>query len=181
MPQTKWTNKDGLNVRFGRKDSVEENAVPATTVTAGTVQELTLYINATQLVSVANTRPDERGAVLPAGAIIEGVFFNVDEAFATSTSSAFALGTYTTTAGATDGSGADSDGLGACATANVATVFALGANPRVLPVAGSTTNLTGAQVGTKLSAKMYVAAAATTGSFTAGKAKVVIRYSVPTA
>ena len=179
MPQTKWVNKDGLVVRFGAKDVVEENAVPAQARTAGQEQEVAFYITGTSLAVTGSTVPDERSAMLPAGATIQGVYLQVDEAFAVASSAAFALGTWTT-AGTTNTGGADSDGLFTVATANVAAILDADLTPRVLPVAGSTPNASGALVGTRLSANFYVAASATTGSFTAGKARVVIRYSVPT-
>lgn len=177
MSQEKWVNLDGLAVRFGRKFEDEENAVPAQAVTAGTLQEVVMRIpDATRLgttATFANSGLDERGVKLPNGAVIESALVYVDDAFTTGTSAALNVGTYRVDGSATNGGSAN--GLVAAAAAGTLT-----AGARVVGA--------GTQVGGKLAVTapagrdddgLFVAAVASTGSFTAGSGRVVITYRVP--
>jgi hypothetical protein len=176
--QEKWVNQDGLVVRFGPKFPAEENAVPAQAVTAGTLQEVVFNIpDATRLATTAtfaNGGLDERGVKLPNGAVIESAIFYGEVSFTTGSSATLNVGTYRVDGTVTNGG--DADGLFAAAALNTLE-------------AGDRTVGAGAQIGATLAITaptgrdddgVFVAATTSTGTFTAGKGRIVITYRVPT-
>jgi len=179
MAQTKWTNADGLNVRFGAKDFKEENAVPAQAVTSGTLQEVVYYItDATRLettATFANGNLDERGVKLPNGAVIESAILYVDTAFTSGGSATLDIGTYRV-----DGTTATGGAL-AAGLVSARAVASLTAGSRF---AGTGTHINAKLAVTAPTGRsdtgLFVAAKYNTAAFTAGTARVVITYRVPT-
>lgn len=167
-----WKNSDGLFVRFGRDVGKREAAsgtgagVQRGSVvrTAGNIIELTFEVDlqgAARTTFTADRNNDGTldgfilglDTPLPSGAKILSVDTVALETPAGGTT--WALGTYQV-----DGTAIDADGLTA------ASAVAQGAD--------------GAQVGTVLSQDAYVAAA-TVGTYTAGKLQVIVRAIVPAA
>lgn len=152
-----WTNADGLTVSFGPIDVLKN--IPGVVNTEAFGDTMVAEIDAA---TVTTSLPAnyESGAYIPAGALVESVEVVVDEAFDSAGDLAtLSVGTYDE-----DGVVVDADGLVA---AEAEASFTAGA-----VVAGA-----GAQVGTVVSENLYVGLIYGTEAFTAGSARLVIKYS----
>jgi hypothetical protein len=160
-----WQNDDGLTVRFGQDQARETKSLMAKTMSVGPVNYMVVDINYDDLPTFTtdlnndgtNNGFSDQDAYIPAGSWIKSATFIVETAFAGGTS--YDVGTYTQAGAAIDADGIEDDLLTAELAANEAHV----AN--------------GAQVGATVlvTSDAYLVVAAT-GTFTAGKAKLVIEY-----
>lgn len=156
MRQSTWINKDGISVGFGPRDT--RNIEAGSIEVKGQVRQLEqdIYWN------VANTGASARKAVIPAGAIIKSATLITNEAFAGGTS--LSVGTI------------KADGTGAAATALVTATEGAIANL----TAGNVVAGAGALVG-KATANPVQVTYTLTGTFSAGKATLLIEYIHPAA
>lgn len=151
-----WFNKDGLYIKFGRERGVRGNAGGVTTDTTKVnefVAILTLTGAAgTRYTTDRNNDGTVDGFALGADTVLPSgaKILSVDTITVETPAGGtnYAVGTYQV-----DGTADDADGL----------LTTLGA--------------AGAQVGTALTADRYVTAV-TTGTYTAGKIKVIVRYLI---
>lgn len=161
MSRTIWRNSDGLKVKFGSSTKPYADNVGA--FSAGPVEEvLVVDFDYTDLPS-KNTN-DTDAAKIPAGSMITGGYLLVDQAWVGGTSLAIGLVR-------SDGSTAiDADGL--VTDAGVGAVAALTAGlVTVCDGALASNDVIGANDG-------YIYATAT-GTFTAGSARLVVKYIPP--
>lgn len=161
-----WYNSDGLLVRFGQDQARETQSIMAEPRTAGALKHMVVDINFDDLPTFTTDSNNDgtknkfsgQDNFIPAGSYITRAMLVVETAFADGTS--YDIGLYDE-----DGSAIDADGIDAAvATADLA------ANKAVL--------CDGALVGgtaTIGAANGYLVVAAT-GTFTAGKMKLVIEY-----
>lgn len=156
MRQATWTNKDGLSVGFGPRDT--RNIEAGSVEVKGQVRQLEQDI----FWNVANTGASARKAVIPAGAIIKSATLITDEAFVGGT--AVSVGTIKT------------DGTGAAATAVVTATEGAIANL----TAGNVVVGAGALIGAATANPVQITYTLT-GTFTAGKATLLIEYIHPAA
>lgn len=165
-----WTNADGLQVRTGLERSGALRNKFKTVHTDGVRKEFyakITYNNLPGFDADANNDGtldsfDKNNEFIPVKAYIESAKLLVTTAFTTSTSAALQIGTYQA-----DGTVIDADGIDVAIAAGTLLVNAV-------------INCDGAQVGTIMPTyKTYLRAYATTGSFTAGEATLVLTYVVP--
>jgi|SRR5690606_29331702 len=157
---TYWTNEDGLTIGYGRRTS--EYGTAAKVSKGGEYEELVLEFLGTELADAAAPANFKQGAMLPAGTYIVSALLLVDTSFASDGGTAtLDIGTFDV-----DGAAIDIDGL--VAAAAEATLVA-GAD-----IAGA-----GDQVGATLTEDAYLAATYGTEAFTAGKARLIVRYILP--
>lgn len=165
-----WTNADGLQVRTGLERSGATRAKFKTVHTDGVRKEFyakLTYNNLPGFDADANNDGtldsfDKNNECIPAGALIESAKLIVTTAFTTGTSAALQIGTYQA-----DGTAIDADGIDVAIAAASLT-------------ANAVITCDGAQVGALVgSNKAYLRAYATTGSFTAGVATLVVTYILP--
>lgn len=159
-----WSNPDGLVVGFGPRDS-EDASASAPSVT-GAESEVFVDLDLTALGATAAAQDVANSAIIPAGAVVTDVAVWVDTAAAGT--GTLDIGSYN----AASGAAVDENGFLAAATV-AALVEGADAN-----AAGT---YDGALVGTKLAASVKVGASYNTSAFTAGKARVVIKYVGPQA
>jgi hypothetical protein len=160
-----WTNDDGLQVRFGQDQARETKSLMAPAWNVGPVKYMVVDVNYDDLPTfTADLNNDgtlngfsDQDAYIPAGSWIKSATFIVETAFAGGTS--YDVGTYDLAGSAIDADGIEDDLLLAELAANEAHVC------------------NGAQVGATVlvTSDAYLVIAAT-GTFTAGKAKLVIEY-----
>jgi hypothetical protein len=160
-----WQNDDGLTVRFGQDQARETKSLLAKTVTYGPVGYMVADINFDDLPTFTtdlnndgtNNGFSDQDAYIPSGSYITRAWIIVETAFASGTS--YDIGLYNQA-----GSVIDADGIDAAVA-----VADMGANEAV--------DCDGQLVGTQdlLTADAYLVVAAT-GTYTAGKAKLVIEY-----
>jgi hypothetical protein len=158
-----WTNQDGLVVGFGQRD-VSENSAKKIAV-EGAVEELVLDLNdAVELEDTQDVSGNAivNGAEIPAGSLIVSATLVVTEAFASGGAAVLDVGTYN----ADTGAAVDDDGL-----IEAAALGALGADAVVTGAGG--------QVGAVVGERVKVAATFDAAAYTAGKARVVIKYQPP--
>lgn len=154
MRKTTWTNADGLVIGFGTQDTVTLEA--GEIHTKGRVRQVEMEIYHDQDV----TDESVFNCVIPAGALIRSANMVVSEAFAGGTSvSVGVIGT--------DGNNADADAL--IAATNTASLTANA------DITGA-----GAQVGNVLANDVNITYA-TAGSFTAGRATLLVEYVIASA
>lgn len=163
---TTWTNEDGLQVPFGQDQARETKSIMAEPVTNGPLKYMVVDINYNDLPTFTadlnndgtNEAFDDNDGYIPAGSFITDAYLIVETAFAGGTS--YNIGTYNKAGSAIDADGIDA----AVATAALAANLAVVCN--------------GAQVRTTtlITADAYLVVAAT-GTFTAGKAKLIIEYA----
>lgn len=151
-----WVNADGLRVGFGTANT--RNELAGGVETKGRVRQMEMKIFFDKDVTDA----DVRNAVIPAGAIVLSAKTIVREAFVGGT--AVTVGTVTT-----DGVTSDADAL---ITATAGAVANLTANAVI--------EADGALAG-EATASAVNLTYATTGSFTAGEAVVLVEYVMPAA
>ena len=156
MRSNYWTNADGLKVGFGTADT--RNEMAGGVETKGRVRQLEMKVYYDKDI----TEADVRASVIPAGATVLSAKTAVTTAFAGGT--AITLGTI-----GTDGTGADAD---AVITATEGAVANL--------TEGAVVEGAGTLIGTTTSADVNLTYA-TTGSFTAGEATVIVEYIMPAA
>jgi len=160
--EEKWQNQDGLCVGFGTR-KVASNEAQKIAV-EGAVEELVLNINeAVELDDVQDVTDDAvvHGSEIPAGSLIVSATLVVTEAFTSGGAAVLDIGTYDP-----DGVAIDDDSLFAA--------VALGALGADAVVVGA-----GADIGAVVTARAKVAATFDTAVYTAGKARVVIKYQPP--
>jgi len=165
MTNTVWTNADGLQVRFGQTQARETKSLMAKTWDVGPKSYMQVDINYDDLPTFTadlnndgtNEAFSDQDAYIPAGSLITGAWLLVETAFAGGTS--YNIGTYNQAGTVIDADGIDA----AVATAALAANLAVVCN--------------GAQVGgtALITSDAYLVVAAT-GTFTAGKMKLVIEY-----
>lgn len=157
MARSYWTNSDGLVVQFGPHDGDNHN-MAAQASTMSPTQEVVLNIVATSLSDTAVPTNLNQAARIPANSLILSADLIVDAAFTTSASGTLDIGTYDSA-----GAAVDDDGIDAAIADS-----SLTADTRIA--------CDGAQIGTVVTADRWVAATYDTGAFTAGTAKLVVRY-----
>ena len=153
-----WTNQDGLVVGFGTRD-VEENSARKV-ATSGAVEELVLDLNDASQLSDAVAAADDaivHGAIIPADSLILSADLFVTTAFAGATAT-LDIGVYQV-----DGTTVDDDGIDSAIAVGTLTDNAV-------------VSCDGADVGTVTATDVKIAASYDTAAFTAGVAKVVVRY-----
>jgi len=153
-----WNNDDGLEVRFGLDRAT-------TAPTGGTSAEEKIHVfdipDATELGDTDTAAVSGDAAVIPAGAIIKDAYLVVDTAFTSGGSAVLDLGLKEA-----DGTNIDDDGIDAAIA-----LTAIDADDDVI-------DCDGALVGTRLANDSYVMATYDTAAFTAGAAKLVVKYVV---
>jgi len=163
---TKWTNSDGLQVPFGQDQARETASLAGKNSNNGPLGYLVFDLNFDDLPTYTadlnndgtNNGFSDSDAYVPAGSYITRAWIVVETAFAGGTS--YDLGLYQQ-----DGTVIDADGLDAAvAVADMAAAEAVDMNGQLVATQDS--------IGT---ADGYVVVAAT-GTYTAGKAKVIIEY-----
>ena len=160
-----WQNDDGLTVRFGQDQARETKSLMAPPVGVGPVRYMVCDLNYDDLPTYTTDLNNDgtkngfsdQDAYIPSGSYITRAWIIVETAFASGTS--YNIGLYQQS-----GTVIDADGIDAAVA-----VAALAANQAV--------DCDGQLVGTQdlLTADAYLVVAAT-GTFTAGKAKIVIEY-----
>jgi len=156
---TIWSNKDGLAVHFGTRDTVTDEPRARKTSTAGEVQELKLHITGENLGDTLTATDVAGAAFIPAQSLIKSAYLIVDEAFTSGGSAVLDLGTYTAAGAAIDDDGIDA----AIAVASLVDNFVV--DP-----------CDGALVGTVVTADSYLGATYDTAAFTAGHATLVVTF-----
>ncbi len=160
-----WQNDDGLTVRFGQDQARETQSLMAAPVGVGPVRYMVVDINYDDLPTFTtdlnndgtNNGFSDQDAYIPAGSYIRDAYVIVETAFAGGTD--YDIGLYDKTGSALDAVGIDEAVLLASLAANEVHVCD-GAN-----VGGTITEASDAYL-----------VVAETGTFTAGKAKLVIEY-----
>lgn len=160
-----WQNADGLTVRFGQDQARETKSLMAKTWSVGPKNYMVVDINYDDLPtfttdldnSGTNEAFSDQDAYIPAGSYITEASLIVETAFAGGTS--YNIGLYNQAGAAIDADGIDA----AVATAALAANLAVACDGALV---GGTALVT---------ADAYLVVAAT-GTFTAGKAKLVIEY-----
>ena len=166
-----WDNKDGLVVGFGTRDVTRAFARKND---EGALQSIYMDFDWVDLPETSVAATDDQlvhGPVIPSGAVVVSAHLTVVEAFAGGTSITF--GMYNAdTAAAVDADGliqaevtADIDAIGDIVNYTIGTTGASAA---------------GADVGTIVAVDTRIAGFAT-GTFTAGKAALEVKYLVPNA
>lgn len=149
-----WTNSDGLVVGFGTHDV--DTGLAAKVSTMGETQELVLDLVGVDVADTAVPANLVTGAFIPANSLVLSGLIIVDTAFAGATA-VLDIGTYDSA-----GAAVDDDGI------HSAAVVALTADTDI--------DCTGAVIGTVVTADTYIAATYDTAAFTAGTAKLIVRY-----
>lgn len=156
MRDSIWKNADGLEVGFGSRDT--RNLLAGTIETKGQRRQVELEV----YFSKDSKEASVRGAVIPAGATVLSAHLNVKEAFVGGTS--VAVGVINT-----DGTSAVAGGL---VTATQGAVASL--------TKGASIVGTGATKGTIAAAPLNLTTTFV-GTFTAGRASVLVEYIMPSA
>ena len=153
-----WNNDDGLEVRFGI-----DRATAAPTGATSAEEKVHVFdiADATDLGDTDTAVVSGDAAFIPAGAIVKDAYLVVDTAFTSGGSAVLDLGLKKA-----DGTNIDDDGIDAAIA-----LTAIDADDDVIACAG-------ALVGTRLANDSYVMATYDTAAFTAGAAKLVIKYVV---
>lgn len=152
-----WTNSDGLVVQSGPYDGDNHNMARQVSTMSAT-QELVVDIVATSLADVAVPTNINQAAKIPANSLLLSASLIVNAAFTTSASGVLDIGLYDAAGAALDDDGIDVAIADSALTAD--TLIACD----------------GAKIGTVTTADWYVAATYDTGVFTAGTAKLIVRY-----
>ncbi len=155
-----WENADGLAVGFGTRTVTQNSG--SKTGTPGAVEEVVLNISDATLLSDTVSSTDDaivQGVVIPADSLLLSAELFVTTAFTSGGSAVLDIGVYQT-----DGTIVDDDGVDAAIA-----VASLVDNFVVSPCDG-------ALVGTVLANDSKIAASYDTAAFTAGAAKLVVRY-----
>ena len=150
-----WTNKDGLNVKFG----VERSTVGDQGI--GLQDEHVLRVRVADMTALATSdtaAPAGDVPFIPAGAVIKDAYTKVTTACTSGGSATLGIGTK-----AVAGTTIDADGIDAAVA-----VAALGADAVVVS--------DGALIGTKVTVDSYITTVYGTAVFTAGAVEVVIKY-----
>lgn len=166
---TQWNNEDGLLIRFEAEQSAPDTPNVPVVNTLGNFRQMVVDLNYDNLPAETsdldndgtNDGWNDADPYIPAYSLITRAFVIVESAFTTGTSAALNIGL-----SEKDGSVVDADGIDAAIA-----VSALAVDDAVV--------CDGALVGGAVltgSANSYIKAAPSTGSFTAGKAKLVIEY-----
>jgi hypothetical protein len=158
-----WSNQDGLVVGFGQRD-VSCNSAKKIAV-EGAVEELVLDVTDATLLEDTQAVDGNalvNGAEIPAGSLIISATLVVTEAFTSGGAAVLDVGTYD----ADSGAAVDDDSLIAAE--------ALGNLSLNAVITGA-----GADVGAVVTQRVKLAATFDTAVYTAGKARVVIKYQPP--
>lgn len=151
-----WSNDDGLVVGFGTRDT--ERNIAAQTSSDGATEELVMVIHGTELTDADEPTNFITGAPIPANSLIVSGQLIVDTAFTSGGAAVLDIGTYTSA-----GAAIDDDGIDAAIAVGALTADTLIASD-------------GAQIGTVVTQDAYIAATYDTAAFTAGTAKLVVKY-----
>ena len=154
---TFWQNEDGLTVSFGTTATVKN--IPGVVNTEGFGDVMVTEVDAT---TVTTSLPEnyENGAYIPAGALIESAQIVVSTTFDSAGDAAtLSVSTYDEDGNVDTAGGIDS----AVAEADLA--------------AGDVIACDGSLIGTVVSENLYVGLVYGTEAFTAGEARLVIKYS----
>lgn len=164
---TQWTNSDGLTIRFGTEQKGYDTATPAATYTSGLMRQLVVDFSYDNLPG-PNADSDNDGtddafisAKIPANAYITRALLVVELDWATADAADLTIGLEQA-----DGTTIDADGIDAAIAASALDT-------------GDVVVCNGALVGGTLTvgtADAYVVATIGTGSFTTGKARLIIEY-----
>lgn len=154
-----WNNDDGLEVRFGIDRAT---AAPTGATSAEEKVHVFEIADATALGDTDTAAVSGDAAFIPAGAIVKDAYLVVDTAF----TSAFLAAVLDLGLKQADGTNIDDDGIDAA--------IALSA----IDADGDVIACDGALVGTRLANDSYVMATYDTAAFTAGAAKLVVKYVV---
>lgn len=166
---TQWTNDDGLTVWYEREQSERDVPSAASVVTFGAKNQMVIDLNYDNLPAETtdsnndgtNDGWNDGDPYIPAGSYITGAFIVVEAQWTTGSSAALNIGL-----SQKDGTVIDADGIDAAIATGLLNVDRAVTCDGAL--AGGTATIGGADA--------YVKAAASTGSFTGGKAKLVIEY-----
>ncbi len=159
-----WSNQDGLVVGFGQRD-VSCNSAKKIAV-EGAVEELVLDLtDATVLedVQAVDGNAVVNGSEIPAGSLIVSATLVVTEAFTSGGAAVLDIGTY------------DADSAAAVDDDSIFAAVALGALSLNAVIVASA----GADIGAVVTQRVKIAATFDTAAYTAGKARVVIKYQPP--
>lgn len=155
-----WTNEDGLTIRYNlSRPETDRNGVAAQGVTSAEEKVFVFEItDATQLGDTDTAAAPGDVPYIPAGAIVKDAYLEVTTAFTSGGAAVLDLGFKQAA-----GTNIDDDGIDAAVA-----LAALGADAVVAA--------DGALVGTKLANDSYVMATYDTAAYTAGAAKLYIKY-----
>ena len=153
-----WNNDDGLEVRFGI-----DRATQAPTGNTSAEEKVHVFeiADATALGDTDTAAVSGDAAFIPAGAVVKDAYLVVDTAFTSAGAAVLDLGLKQA-----DGTNIDDDGIDAAIA-----LTAIDADDDVI-------GCDGALVGTRLANDSYVMATYDTAAFTAGAAKLVVKYVV---
>lgn len=163
-----WTNPDGLTIRYGKEQKGYPTPTAAETYTNGVVRQLVVDFAFDAHLGV-NVDSNNDGtldafisAKIPANAYIKSAILIVEEDWATADAAVLNIGTV------------QADGTtGASATSIDAAIAATALDTGDVVVCDGTLAGGGVTVGTE---DVYLTSSATVGSFTTGKARLVIEY-----
>ena len=154
---TFWVNEDGLTTSFGTTATVKN--IPGVVNTEGFGDVMVTEVDATTITTALPTNY-ENGAYIPAGALIESAQIVVSTAFDSAGGAAtLSVSTYAEDGTVDTAGGIDSGVLEAALSA------------------GAVIECDGSLIGTVVSENLYVGLIYGTEAFTAGEARLVIKYS----
>lgn len=154
-----WTNADGLKVTFGPKETVKNLFGVHNHIGEGEVMRADAV--AAEMTTTVHEQ-FESGAFIPAGALIESATIVVTEAFDSAGDTAtLSISSY------------GEDGLVATAGGIDATIA-----QTAIDAEGDVVECDGSLIGTVATENLYLALVYGTEPFTAGKARVSVKYSV---
>ena len=153
-----WTNADGLVVGFGTRTVTTSSG--ATPSTRGAYKEVVLTLKGTDLGDTVAATDDAivHGVEIPADALLLSADLFVTTAFTSGGSAVLDIGVYQA-----DGTIVDDDGIDAAIAVATLTDNAVVA-------------CNGADIGTVTATAVKIGASYDTAAFTAGEAKLVVRY-----
>lgn len=160
---TTWTNSDGLDVGFGKRDSY--NAESATIRTMGNEEILQVALKWDALPSAATNAASEKNVPIPAGSVITNADLYILDAFESGGATTLSIGLKRL-----DGTDIDADGIDATIAKT-----AMDADRDVVQCDGALVNGVvdiGAYDG-------YISTVVATGPYTAGEGVLTIRYTRP--
>ena len=165
---SQWTNNDGLTIRYGAEQKGYDVATPAATYTSGLFRQLVVDFSYDNL-PLDNVDSDNDGtndafvaAKIPANAYITRAILIVEEDWATADAAVLNLGLYTEAGAAISATGID------------AAIAAAALDTGDVVVCDGTLAGGGVTIGT---ADGYIGATITVGSFTTGKARLIVEYA----
>jgi len=163
-----WTNNDGLTVRYGAEQKGYPTPTPGEAYASGIFRQLVVDFSYDNL-PLDNVDSDNDGtldafvaAKIPANAYINRAILIVEEDWATADAAVLNLGLYTAAGAAIDATGID------------AAIAATALDTGDVVVCDGTLAGGGVTIG---AADGYIGATITVGSFTTGKARLIVEYA----